>query len=169
MNIGRISDLISNETCFEMIRENRWPDGIVRCPHCDSENIKKNGHDNVQVDCQHYYCKSCKRYFDDLTNTVFSGHHRPLKVWVACLYLMALNVSNNQIAQELDLCASDAHHMTTVLRNGVVDQKPEVILDGEVEFDEVYIVAGHKGHHVHILAHREHLFCSTVNAHSGLA
>ncbi|WP_419833859.1 hypothetical protein [Endozoicomonas atrinae] len=60
---------------------------------------------------------------------------------------MALNVSNNQIAQELDLCASDAHHMTTVLRNGVVDQKPEVILDGEVEFDEVYIVAGHKGHH----------------------
>ncbi len=22
---------------------------------------------------------------------------------------------------------------------------------------------------VHILAHREHLFCSTVNAHSGLA
>ncbi|WP_419833860.1 transposase [Endozoicomonas atrinae] len=64
MNIGRISDLISNETCFEMIRENRWPDGIVRCPHCDSENIKKNGHDNVQVDCQHYYCKSCKRYFD---------------------------------------------------------------------------------------------------------
>jgi transposase-like protein len=146
MNIGRISDLISNETCFEMIRENRWPDGTVRCPHCDSENIKKNGHDNVQVECQHYYCKSCKRYFDDLTNTVFSGHHRPLKVWLACLYLMGLNVSNSQIAHELDLCASDAHHMTTVLRNGVVDQKPEVILDGEVECDEVYIVAGHKGH-----------------------
>ena len=95
----------------------------------------------MQVECQHYYCKSCKRYFDDLTNTVFAGHHRPLKVWIACLYLMRLNVSNSQIAQELDLCVSDAHHMTTVLRNGVVDRKPEVILDGEVEFDEVYIVA----------------------------
>ena len=61
----------------------------------------------------------CKRYFDDLTNTVYAGHHRPLKVWIACLYLMGLNVSNSQIAQELDLCVSDAHHMTTVLRNGV--------------------------------------------------
>ena len=58
---------------------------------------------------------------------------------------MGLNVSNNHIAQELDLCSSDAHYMTTVLRNGVVG-KPEVILDGEVEFDVVYIVAGHKGH-----------------------
>ena len=105
---------------------------------------KSNGHDNVQVECQHYYCKSCKRYFDDLTNTVFSGHHRPLKVWISCLYLMGLNISNNQIAQELDLCSR--HYMTTVLRNGVVDRKPEVMLDGEVEFDEVYIVAGHKGH-----------------------
>ena len=146
MNIGRISDLISNETCYEMIRENRWPDDIVRCPHCDSDHIKKNGHDNVQIECQHYYCKNCKRYFDDLTNTVFSGHHQPLKVWIACLYLMGLNVSNNQIAQELDLCTSDAHHMTTVLRTGVVDRKPEVTLEGEVEFDEVYIVAGHKAH-----------------------
>ena len=146
MSIGRISDPISNETCFEMIRENRWPDGTVLCPHCDSENVKKNGHDNVQVECQHYYCKSCKRYFDELTSTVFTGYHRPLKVWIACLYLMWLNVSNSQIAQELDLCVSDAHHMTTVLRNGVVERKPEVILDGEVEFDEVYLVAGHKGH-----------------------
>ncbi|USE37811.1 transposase [Endozoicomonas sp. SCSIO W0465] len=107
MNIGRIFDLISNETCFEMISENRWPDGTVLCPHCDSENVKKNGHNNVQVECQRYYCKyckSCKRYFDDLTNTVFAGHQRPLKVWIACLYLMGLNVSNSQIAQELDLC-----------------------------------------------------------------
>ncbi|WP_419533835.1 transposase [Endozoicomonas sp.] len=101
MNIGRISDLISNETCFEMIRENRWSDGTVRCPHCDSENIKKNGHDNVQVECQHYYCKSCKRYFDDLTNTVFSGYQRPIMAWIACLYLMALNAFNSQKAQEL--------------------------------------------------------------------
>ncbi|MEN8907109.1 MAG: hypothetical protein ABF289_14210 [Clostridiales bacterium] len=34
--------------------------------------------------------------------------------------------------------------MTTQLREGIVIKKPEVILKGEVEFDEVYIVAGHK-------------------------
>ena len=146
VNIGKISELISNATCFEMIRENRWPDGLVRCPHCDSKHIKKNGHDTVQTDCQHYQCRNCDRYFDDLTNTVFGGHHQPLKVWVSCLYLMGLNVSNSQIAKELDLSLSDVHKMTTLLRTTVVKLKSRTTLKGEVEFDEVYIVAGHKGH-----------------------
>ena len=61
MNIGRISDLISNETCYEMIRENRWPDDIVRCPHCDSDLIKKNGHDNVQIERKKKKKKKKKR------------------------------------------------------------------------------------------------------------
>ena len=46
----------------------------------------------------------------------------------------------------LDLCTSDVHAMTTLLRTGVVERKPDVTLEGEVEFDEVYIVEGHKGH-----------------------
>ncbi len=36
--------------------------------------------------------------------------------------------------------------MTTILRNGIVAQEPQVRLEGTVECDEVYIVAGHKGH-----------------------
>ena len=36
--------------------------------------------------------------------------------------------------------------MTTQLREGIVERKPEVTLSGEVECDEVYVVAGHKGH-----------------------
>lgn len=34
--------------------------------------------------------------------------------------------------------------MTTQLRSGLGEKK-EVTLSGEVEFDEVYVVAGHKG------------------------
>ena len=48
-------------------------------------------------------CKKCQRDFDDLTLSVFSGHHQPLKIWMHCLYLMSLNLSNRQIAHELDL------------------------------------------------------------------
>ena len=29
----------------------------------------------------------------DLTDTVFEGHHQPLRVWILCLYLMGLNLS----------------------------------------------------------------------------
>ena len=32
------------------------------------------------------------------------------------------------------------------LRQGIVDRRPDVVLEGEVECDEVYVVAGHKGH-----------------------
>jgi hypothetical protein len=40
---------------------------------------------------------------------------------------------------------SDAQAMTEQLRRGLVARTPEAKLDGEVEIDEVYVVAGHKG------------------------
>ena len=58
---------------------------------------------------------------------------------------MGLNLSNAQIAQELGLNKDDVHQMATQLRAGIVEAKPDVKLSGEVEFDEVYITAGHKG------------------------
>jgi len=39
----------------------------------------------------------------------------------------------------------DAHYMANILRSGIVNKKPEIRLSGEVECDEVYVVAGHKG------------------------
>src|SRR5271165_3873384 len=90
-------------------------------------------------------CKACHGRFDDLTDTVLAGHHQPLRVWVLCLYLMGLNLSNRQIAAELGLGTSDVQAMTEHLRNGLVARTPAVKLQGEVEIDEVYVVAGHKG------------------------
>jgi hypothetical protein len=66
-------------------------------------------------------------------------------VWILCLYFMGLNLSNRQIAKELDLCVSDVQEMTTQLREGIAAKRPEVCFEGEVEFDEVYVIAGHKG------------------------
>jgi hypothetical protein len=39
---------------------------------------------------------------------------------VLCLYFMGLNVSNEQIAKELDVNLSDVQQMTTQLREGIV-------------------------------------------------
>jgi hypothetical protein len=47
-----------------------------------------------------------------LTDTIFAGHHQPLRIWVLCLYFMGLNLSNAQIAKELDLNKADVHQMT---------------------------------------------------------
>ena len=62
-----------------------------------------------------------------------------------CLYLMGLNLSNRQIAEELDLSGSDVQLMTEQLRHGLAAKIPAATLEGEVEIDEVYVVAGHKG------------------------
>ena len=51
---------------------------------------------------------------------------------------------NRQIALELGLDASDVQAMTEQLRDGLVAKMPAVELQGEVEIDEIYVVAGHK-------------------------
>jgi transposase-like protein len=140
----QIQSLIDDSKCFETVRALRWPDGIG-CPTCDSPQVTKQGRDDTQPDRQRYLCKLCGRRFDDLTETIFAGHHQPLRVWILCLYLMGLNLSNHQIAQELDLPKDDVHQMTCQLRRGIVTKKPTPILEGNVECDEVYVVAGHKG------------------------
>ena len=139
-----LSSLIDDAKCYALVRQHRWPDG-VRCPRCASDAVARHGRDDTQPDRQRYRCAVCGGRFDDLTGTVLAGHHRPLRLWVLCLYLMGLNLSNRQIAQELDLSPSDVQLMTEQLRTGLVAKTPPVRLEGEVEIDEVYVVAGHKG------------------------
>src|SRR3954451_7189585 len=149
-----LSSLIDDAKCYELVRQHRWPDG-VRCPRRGSAaaarpaagapGVARNGRTVTQPHRQRYRCTACGARFDDLTGTVLAGHHQPLRVWVLCLYFMGLNLSNRQIAQELALSQPDVQLMTEQLRTGLVARIPPVRLGGEVEIDEVYVTAGHKG------------------------
>ncbi len=139
-----ISSLFDDEKCFSFVRSLRWPDG-VKCTGCNNLHVVRNGHDDTQKHRQRYICKDCHARFDDLSGTVFAGRHQDLKVWILCLYLMGLNLSNAQIAAELDLRRSDVQAMTEELRQGIHAKAQDPVLEGIVEFDEVYVVAGHKG------------------------
>src|SRR3712207_1432161 len=139
-----LSGLIDDAKCFALVRQHRWPEG-VRCPGCDSAAVVRDGYDDTQPQRQRCRCKGCAGRFDDLTCTALAGHRQPLRVRVLCLYLMGLNLSNRQIAQELGLDGSDVRAMTEQLRGGLVAKAPPVRLEGEVEIDEVYVVSGHKG------------------------
>lgn len=141
-----LTNLLEEAKCYDSVRKLRWPDGVVWCPKCGADEVIKRGKDDTHPHRQRYHCKGCQRQFDDLSDTVFAGRHQPLRVWMGCLYLMGLNLSNQQIAEELGLNQSDVHQMTGQLRQAIVDKKPEVQLSGEVECDEVYVTAGHKGH-----------------------
>lgn len=105
----------------------------------------KQGFDQTQPLRQRYQSKDCHLRFDDLIQTILAGHHQPLRVRMLWLYLMGLNLSNQQIAAELDLNKDDVQQMSDQLREGIVQSKPQVMLEGEVECDQAYVIAGHKG------------------------
>ena|SRR5438046_7358518 len=117
-----IQGLLDDGKCFAVVRDLRWPDG-VKCPRCGSGDIKKRGFHQQQAQRQRYECHACQRQFDDLTDTIFEGHHQPLRVWVLCLYFMGLNLSNEQIAAELDLDKDVVQTMTMQLRQGIAVKK----------------------------------------------
>ena len=119
-----IQTLIDDAKCYEVVRQLRWPTGVqmsglwqllryreTRAPHPSGPIA--NG----------MSARTCGRQFDDLSGTIFEGHHQPLRVWVLCLYFMGLNLSNEQIAAELEVDADTVQVMATQLREGVVVKK----------------------------------------------
>ena len=76
-----ITKLIDDVQCYQTVRELRWPDGVA-CPSCESKEVIKRGFDDTEPARQRYACHNCDTRFDDLTDTIFAGHHQPLKVWV---------------------------------------------------------------------------------------
>ena len=93
--------LIDDQKCFQTVRELRWPEGI-QCPHCESMQVTKRGFGDTQRERQRDRCGGCEREFDDLTGTIFAGHHQPLRVWILCLYFMGLNLSTEMKSKRLE-------------------------------------------------------------------
>lgn len=141
----KIIDVMSELECYKKLRKIRWPDSQIQCPRCSSTDCSTVGRSTEENPNQRYRCEACGRYFNDLSDTLFQSSNVSLKSWMCCLYLMGLNSSNRQIAQELEISEKTAQNMTKKIRIEVKKNTPHTALSGEVEFDEVYVVAGHKG------------------------
>ena len=139
-----ITNIIDQKKCYEEIRKIRWKDGVI-CPRCGSHDVKKNGFNFKKKLQQHYKCKTCGKKFDDLTGTPFAKHNLSAPLMIVFLYFLGLNLSNNQIAKELNLKQSTAQNIATTLREKVVENKPKVKIEDKAEIDEVYVISGHKG------------------------
>lgn len=118
----KLHGLIDDRKCYEQVRALRWPDG-VRCVACGASAVAKRGLHSRQAHRQRYRCRACGQQFDDLSGTIFEGHHQPLRTWMLCLYLMGLNLSNQQMGAELDLAPDEVQAMASQLRAGIVAKK----------------------------------------------
>ncbi len=70
---------------------------------------------------------------------------QPLRVWLLCLSFMGLKLSNLQIAGDLGVAVSDVQAILEQRCPGLAAKTPGAELAGEVEIDEVYMFAEHKG------------------------
>ena len=141
----KIQEMIDDGKCYEQGRTLRRAERVT-CPFCGGHKIKKRSYHSHQPGRQRYQCRKCKKRLDDLSKTPFEGHPHPLKVWILSRYFMGFDLANHQIAQELDLNKDDVQAMTAYLRQRVYDRQSPAQREGAAEFDEVYLVAGHKGY-----------------------
>jgi transposase-like protein len=134
------------ENCHRAVVAMRWPDGVVCCPHCGSENVAYL--ENVRRwKC---YEKHPKAQFSLKVGTIFEDSAIGLEKWLPALWLLTNcknGISSYELARALEVTQKTAWFMLSRLRLALQDTHSGGKLSGNVEVDESYI--GGKGRHLH--------------------
>src|SRR5205823_5901149 len=91
------------------------------------------------------WCYSCKRTFNDLTNTLLHQSKRPLAYWILATFLLCLACSSRHIAREVGVHIRTSYRWCWWLRNAALSYEMHRQLEGTVEADDLYHTAGNKG------------------------
>src|SRR5688572_28945154 len=123
--------------CHEAVKAIRWPDGVVKCPTCNSENVTYLGNAKVWK-C---YRKHPKAKFSQKVGTIFEDSPIPLQKWLPALWLLVNcknGISSYELARALGVTQKSAWFMLSRLRLALQDENGGK-LGGHVEVDETYI------------------------------
>ena len=142
--------------CHAAVLAVRWPDGVVRCPRCDSERVTYLWNARVWK-C---YEGHARAKFSLKVGTVFEDSPLPLQKWLPALWLLTNcknGISSYELARALDVTQKTAWFMLSRLRLAL-QSKYGGKLGGTVEADETYIVGKarnmHKGKRQRLNMHR---------------
>src|SRR4051812_8775560 len=105
MNIREAHERFSDdEQCLQYIQDMRWPDGIIRCPVCGLDQIRKVERKASSKNRRKwfYLCaeNTCHTQFTPTSGTIFHDTHLPLIVWFQAIALM-LNAKKGISAKQL--------------------------------------------------------------------
>src|SRR6266566_3498468 len=128
------------ENCRQFMVDLRWQDGIVRCPHCDSDNV--DWLPNAKV----YKCyeKHSLQKFSLKVGTIFEDSPIPLEKWLPVMWMIANcknGVSSWEIHRSIKVTQKTAWFMLQRARLAMQDAAGGKLggPDGPVEIDETYI------------------------------
>jgi hypothetical protein len=99
--------------------------------------------------CKRDWCHSCKRTFNDLTDTLLHQSKRPLAYWILATFLLCLACSSRRIAREVGVHIRTSYRWCWWLRHAALSYEMPRQVEGTVEADEFYHTAGHKGQAKH--------------------
>ncbi len=133
------------ENCKAVMMQLRWPNGVVKCPHCGSERVTYLAKNRVWK-C---YTGHPKPKFSLKTSTIFEDSPLGLDKWLPALWLVVNcknGVSSCETARDLGVTQKTAWFMNHRLRFALTDGGSG-LLSGEVEADETFI--GGKARNMH--------------------
>ena len=144
--LSHLHHLFNAEQCQAYIHTLRWKDRPLQCPRCQSHHIGRWGTYQYRPGCQRYWCHSCKRTFNDLTDTLLHQSQRPLAYWILATFLLCLACSSRRIAREVGVHVRTSYRWCWWLRNAALSYEMERQLEGTVEADDLYqYAAGGEG------------------------
>ncbi len=136
------------ENCRQFMVSVRWLDGVVRCPHCDSDKV------TYLANARLYRCYGDhpKQKFSLKVGTVFEDSAIPLEKWLPAVWLVVNcknGISSYELHRALGVTQKSAWFMLHRIRLAV-QAKSFVKIGGpgsEVEVDETFI--GGKARNMH--------------------
>jgi transposase-like protein len=123
------------ELAFNFIRDIRWPDGQVVCPHCSATEH------SFLTSRKIWKCKGCKRQFSLKVGTIWEDSPIGFEKWLPAMWLLANSknsVSSHELARALSVTQKTAWFMFHRIRLAMEAQSFEK-LSGTVEVDETYV------------------------------
>jgi len=124
--------------CKAFMSELRWPDGVVRCPHCGSDHV--TWLENARIwKC---YSKHDRPRFSLKTGTIFEDSPISLDKWLAAVWLVVNcknGISSYEVSRDLGISQKSTWFMDHRIRFALHQGTFENMLSGEVEADETFI------------------------------
>jgi transposase-like protein len=147
--LSYLHQLFNAEQCQAYIHTLRWKERPLQCPRCHSHEVDPWGTYHYRPGCKRYRCHSCKRTFNDLTDTLLHQSKRPLSYWILATFLLCLACSSRRMTREVRVHIRTSYRWCWWLRNAALSYEMDRLLVGTVEADELYHTAGQKGQAKH--------------------
>lgn len=128
---------VDEETCRKHLEAQRWPDGKIICPFCQSSRVYRFS-DGKRFKCAE---KTCNKKFTATVGTIYENSKIPLQKWFLALYIIGSHkkgISSLQLHRDLGITQKSAWFVNHRIREMLTEKAPQ-LLKGTVQVDEVYI------------------------------